>query len=180
MNKKGKILLGTLIPLGVVSAAGIGIGITLSTGPISAKLLFKKCNSYYQPLRKQYDGYVSDEKKLKKIKEEDETKVNQLQNELNSINGDENAKAAKQKELVEAKKIQNENIKKYNDLIKKLLTLGTNLERIFKPMETAWLNIQALEKSGKMTFKLWNSSKKVLQKVQEDYEAWILQDFKNI
>lgn len=178
MTKKQKIILGTAIPSGIIAVASIAVVATLQVPSISAKLLFNECNNYYQPLREKLDAYVKDKAAIETIKKDLEAKEEKLQNEYNVATGED--KKAKEKELSEIKNQKSKNNEEWQNITKKVLTLGLNLERIFKPMETTWKNIEELEKKHMMTSKLWSASKKVLQKVKLEYEAWILQDFRNI
>ena len=181
-SKKRKILLGTLIPTSIVLSASITVG-ALLTSP----------NGYYQKYRKILETrkdnlsklenqYKSVDVEVKKIDKE----LTKLQDNLDKEN-DANKKAMIQKnidktkkELSEKRKYYNGLKKEYQDMLPKFISLANNLQRIFKPMETLYNNIEQLKKDKNMTNALWKKSKLSLEKVKQDYESWILSEYKNI
>lgn len=192
-SKKRKILLGTLIPTSIVLSASITVGALLTSPKISTLLLLKECNGYYQKYRKILETrkdnlsklenqYKSVDVEVKKIDKE----LTKLQDNLDKEN-DANKKAMIQKnidktkkELSEKRKYYNGLKKEYQDMLPKFISLANNLQRIFKPMETLYNNIEQLKKDKNMTNGLWKKSKLSLEKVKQDYESWILSEYKNI
>ena len=192
-SKKRKILLGTLIPTSIVLSASITVGALLTSPKISTLLLLKECNGYYQKYRKILETrkdnlsklenqYKSVDVEVKKIDKE----LTKLQDNLDKEN-DANKKAMIQKsidktkkELSEKRKYYNGLKKEYQDMLPKFISLANNLQRIFKPMETLYNNIEQLKKDKNMTNALWKKSKLSLEKVKQDYESWILSEYKNI
>lgn len=192
-SKKRKILLGTLIPTSIVLSASITVAALLTSPKISTLLLLKECNGYYQKYRKILETrkdnlsklenqYKSVDVEVKKIDKE----LTKLQDNLDKEN-DANKKAMIQKnidktkkELSEKRKYYNGLKKEYQDMLPKFISLANNLQRIFKPMETLYNNIEQLKKDKNMTNALWKKSKLSLEKVKQDYESWILSEYKNI
>lgn len=192
-SKKRKILLGTLIPTSIVLSASITVGALLTSPKISTLLLLKECNGYYQKYRKILETrkdnlsklenqYKSVDVEVKKIDKE----LTKLQDNLDKEN-DVNKKAMIQKNIDKTKKELSEKRKHYNglkeeyqDMLPKFISLANNLQRIFKPMETLYNNIEQLKKDKNMTNALWKKSKLSLEKVKQDYESWILSEYKNI
>lgn len=192
-SKKRKILLGTLIPTSIVLSASITVGALLTSPKISTLLLLKECNGYYQKYRKILETrkdnlsklenqYKSVDVEVKKIDKE----LTKLQDNLDKEN-DANKKAMIQKNIDKTKKQLSEKRKHYNglkkeyqDMLPKFIFLANNLQRIFKPMETLYNNIEQLKKDKNMTNALWKKSKLSLEKVKQDYESWILSEYKNI
>ena len=192
-SKKRKILLGTLIPTSIVLSASITVGALLTSPKISTLLLLKECNGYYQKYRKILETrkdnlsklenqYKSVDVEVKKIDKE----LTKLQDNLDKEN-DANKKAMIQKNIDKTKKELSEKRKHYNGLKKEyqdmlpiFISLANNLQRIFKPMETLYNNIEQLKKDKNMTNALWKKSKLSLEKVKQDYESWILSEYKNI
>lgn len=192
-SKKRKILLGTLIPTSIVLSASITVGALLTSPKISTLLLLKECNGYYQKYRKILETrkdnlsklenqYKSVDVEVKKIDKE----LTKLQDNLDKEN-DANKKTMIQKnidktkkELSEKRKYYNGLKKEYQDMLPKFISLANNLQRIFKPMETLYNNIEQLKKDKNMTNALWKKSKLSLEKVKQDYESWILSEYKNI
>lgn len=192
-SKKRKILLGTLIPTSIVLSASITVAALLTSPKISTLLLLKECNGYYQKYRKILETrkdnlsklenqYKSVDVEVKKIDKE----LTKLQDNLDKEN-DANKKAMIQKNIDKTKKELSEKRKHYNglkkeyqDMLPKFISLANNLQRIFKPMETLYNNIEQLKKDKNMTNALWKKSKLSLEKVKQDYESWILSEYKNI
>ena len=192
-SKKRKILLGTLIPTSIVLSASITVGALLTSPKISTLLLLKECNGYYQKYReiletrkdnlsKLENQYKSVDVEVKKIYKE----LTKLQDNLDKENdADKKAMIQKnidktKKELSEKRKHYNALKKEYQDMLPKFISLANNLQRIFKPMETLYNNIEQLKKDKNMTNALWKKSKLSLEKVKQDYESWILSEYKNI
>ena len=192
-SKKRKILLGTLIPTSIVLSASITVGALLTSPKISTLLLLKECNGYYQKYReilktrkdnlsKLENQYKSVDVEVKKIDKE----LTKLQDNLDKENdADKKAMIQKnidktKKELSEKRKHYNALKKEYQDMLPKFISLANNLQRIFKPMETLYNNIEQLKKDKNMTNALWKKSKLSLEKVKQDYESWILSEYKNI
>lgn len=192
-SKKRKILLGTLIPTSIVLSASITVGALLTSPKISTLLLLKECNGYYQKYRKILETRKDNLSKLEnqyksvdvEVKKTDK-ELTKLQDNLDKEN-DANKKAMIQKnidktkkELSEKRKYYNGLKKEYQDMLPKFISLANNLQRIFKPMETLYNNIEQLKKDKNMTNALWKKSKLSLEKVKQDYESWILSEYKNI
>lgn len=192
-SKKRKILLGTLIPTSIILSASITVGALLTSPKISTLLLLKECNGYYQKYRKILETRKDDLSKLENQYKSVDVEVKKIDKELTKLQdnldeeNDANKKAMIQKnidktkkELSEKRKYYNGLKKEYQDMLPKFISLANNLQRIFKPMETLYNNIEQLKKDKNMTNALWKKSKLSLEKVKQDYESWILSEYKNI
>jgi len=192
-SKKRKILLGTLIPTSIVLSASITVGALLTSPKISTLLLLKECNGYYQKYRKILETRKDELSKLENQYKSVDVEVKKIDKELTKLQDnldkehDVNKKAIIQKNIDKTKKELSEKRKHYNglkkeyqDMLPKFISLANNLQRIFKPMETLYNNIEQLKKDKNMTNALWKKSKLSLEKVKQDYESWILSEYKNI
>lgn len=192
-SKKRKILLGTLIPTSIVLSASITVGALLTSPKISTLLLLKECKGYYEKYRKILETRKDNLSKLENQYKSVDVEVKKIDKELTKLQDnldkehDANKKALIQKnidktkkELSEKRKHYNELKKEYQDMLPKFISLANNLQRIFKPMETLYNNIEQLKKDKNMTNALWKKSKLSLEKVKQDYESWILSEYKNI
>lgn len=192
-SKKRKILLGTLIPTSIVLSASITVGALLTSPKISTLLLLKECNGYYQKYRKILETRKDNLSKLENQYKSVDIEAKKLDKELTKLqdNLDKEDNANKKaiiqknidktkKELSEKRKHYNGLKKEYQDMLPKFISLANNLQRIFKPMETLYNNIEQLKKDKNMTNALWKKSKLSLEKVKQDYESWILSEYKNI
>lgn len=192
-SKKRKILLGTLIPTSIVLSASITVGALLTSPKISTLLLLKECNGYYQKYRKILETRKDNLSKLENQYKSVDVEVKKIDKELTKLqdNLDKENDADKKtmiqknidrikKELSEKRKYYNGLKKEYQDMLPKFISLANNLQRIFKPMETLYNNIEQLKKDKNMTNALWKKSKLSLEKVKQDYESWILSEYKNI
>lgn len=192
-SKKRKILLGTLIPASIVLTASITAAALFKSPKISTLLLLKECNGYYQKYRKLLENRGRDISNLEKQYKSVDTEVKKVDKELTKLKDDlakevdENKKKNIQnnidkttKKLGEKRKEYNELKKRHDDLLPKFISLANNLQRIFKPMETLYNNIEQLKKDKNMNNSLWKKSKLSLDKVKQEYESWILTEYKNI
>ena len=192
-SKKRKILLGTLIPASIVLTASITATALFKSPKISTLLLLKECNGYYQKYRKLLENRGKDISNLEKQYKSVDTEVKKVDKELTKLKDDlakevdENKKKNIQnnidkttKKLGEKRKEYNELKKRHDDLLPKFISLANNLQRIFKPMETLYNNIEQLKKDKNMNNSLWKKSKLSLDKVKKEYESWILTEYKNI
>lgn len=192
-SKKRKILLGTLIPASIVLTASITAAALFKSPKISTLLLLKECNGYYQKYRKLLENRGKDISNLEKQYKSVDTEVKKVDKELTKLKDDlakevdENKKKNIQnnidkttKKLGEKRKEYNELKKRHDDLLPKFISLANNLQRIFKPMETLYNNIEQLKKDKNMNNSLWKKSKLSLDKVKQEYESWILTEYKNI
>ncbi len=192
-SKKRKILLGTLIPASIVLTASITAAVLFKSPKISTLLLLKECNGYYQKYRKLLENRGKDISNLEKQYKSVDTEVKKVDKELTKLKDDlakevdENKKKNIQnnidrttKKLGEKRKEYNELKKRHDDLLPKFISLANNLQRIFKPMETLYNNIEQLKKDKNMNNSLWKKSKLSLDKVKQEYESWILTEYKNI
>lgn len=192
-SKKRKILLGTLIPASIVLTASITAVALFKSPKISTLLLLKECNGYYQKYRKLLENRGKDISNLEKQYKSVDTEVKKVDKELTKLKDDlakevdENKKKNIQnnidkttKKLGEKRKEYNELKKRHDDLLPKFISLANNLQRIFKPMETLYNNIEQLKKDKNMNNSLWKKSKLSLDKVKQEYESWILTEYKNI
>ncbi len=192
-SKKRKILLGTLIPASIVLTASITATALFKSPKISTLLLLKECNGYYQKYRKLLENRGKDISNLEKQYKSVDTEVKKVDKELTKLKDDlakevdENKKKNIQnnidkttKKLGEKRKEYNELKKRHDDLLPKFISLANNLQRIFKPMETLYNNIEQLKKDKNMNNSLWKKSKLSLDKVKQEYESWILTEYKNI
>lgn len=192
-SKKRKILLGTLIPTSIVLSASITVAALLTSPKISTLLLLKECNGYYQKYRKILETRKDNLSKLENQYKSVDVEVKKIDKELTKLQDnldkedDANKKAMIQKNIDKTKKELSEKRKHYNglkkeyqDMLPKFISLANNLQRIFKPMETLYNNIEQLKKDKNMTNALWKKSKLSLEKVKQDYESWILSEYKNI
>lgn len=192
-SKKRKILLGTLIPASIVLTASITAAALFKSPKISTLLLLKECNGYYQKYRKLLENRGKDISNLEKQYKFVDTEVKKVDKELTKLKDDlakevdENKKKNIQnnidkttKKLGEKRKEYNELKKRHDDLLPKFISLANNLQRIFKPMETLYNNIEQLKKDKNMNNSLWKKSKLSLDKVKQEYESWILTEYKNI
>ena len=192
-SKKRKILLGTLIPASIILTTTITTTALFKSPKISTLLLFKECNGYYQKykelLTRRQDKISELENQYKSI----DVEVTKLDKELTQLKDnlskepDLNKKKLIQinidtttKRLVEKRKKYNQLKKQHDGVLIKFISLANNLQRIFKPMETLYNNIEQLKKDNNMTNSLWKKSKLSLDKVKQDYESWILNEYKNI
>lgn len=192
-SKKRKILLGTLIPASIVLTASITATALFKSPKISTLLLLKECNGYYQKYRKLLENRGKDISNLEKQYKSVDTEVKKVDKELTKLKDDlakevdENKQKNIQnnidkttKKLGEKRKEYNELKKRHDDLLPKFISLANNLQRIFKPMETLYNNIEQLKKDKNMNNSLWKKSKLSLDKVKQEYESWILTEYKNI
>lgn len=193
-SKKRKILLGTLIPASIVLTASITATALFKSPKISTLLLLKECNGYYQKYRKLLENRGKVISNLEKQYKSVDTEVKKVDKELTKLKDDlakevdENKKKKifkiisikLQKKLGEKRKEYNELKKRHDDLLPKFISLANNLQRIFKPMETLYNNIEQLKKDKNMNNSLWKKSKLSLDKVKQEYESWILTEYKNI
>lgn len=192
-SKKRKILLGTLIPASIVLTASITAAALFKSPKISTLLLLKECNGYYQKYRKLLENRGKDISNLEKQYKSVDTEVKKVDKELTKLKDDlakevdENKKKNIQnnidkntKKLGEKRKEYNELKKRHDDLLPKFISLANNLQGIFKPMETLYNNIEQLKKDKNMNNSLWKKSKLSLDKVKQEYESWILTEYKNI
>ena len=192
-SKKRKILLGTLIPASIVLTASITATALFKSPKISTLLLLKECNGYYQKYRKLLENRGKDISNLEKQYKSVDTEVKKVDKGLTKLKDDlakevdENKKKNIQnnidkttKKLGEKRKEYNELKKRHDDLLPKFISLANNLQRIFKPMETLYNNIEQLKKDKNMNNSLWKKSKLSLDKVKQEYESWILTEYKNI
>ncbi len=192
-SKKRKILLGTLIPASIVLTASITATALFKSPKISTLLLLKECDGYYQKYRKLLENRGKDISNLEKQYKSVDTEVKKVDKELTKLKDDlakevdENKKKNIQnnidkttKKLGEKRKEYNELKKRHDDLLPKFISLANNLQRIFKPMETLYNNIEQLKKDKNMNNSLWKKSKLSLDKVKQEYESWILTEYKNI
>lgn len=192
-SKKRKILLGTLIPASIVLTASITATALFKSPKISTLLLLKECNGYYQKYRKLLENRGKDISNLEKQYKSVDAEVKKVDKELTKLKDDlakevdENKKKNIQnnidkttKKLGEKRKEYNELKKRHDDLLPKFISLANNLQRIFKPMETLYNNIEQLKKDKNMNNSLWKKSKLSLDKVKQEYESWILTEYKNI
>ncbi|MDD1377459.1 hypothetical protein PT308_00460 [Metamycoplasma hyosynoviae] len=190
MLKNWRILTATLVP--ITSAAIITVtSVVVIHGPkLKTLTLIQKLSGFQKTHKEVYDKRDKEVSALK-IKYEDidaqvkklVTKKDEINEKLKQSPNDATLQAeleAVNKDIEKTQKEYNKSKKEHDDLFLKNVSLGLNLKRIFTPLGVTYDNIEKLRKDNKMTKSLWHAAYKKVEIVRNNYEAWLLKEYKDI
>ncbi|ASI54040.1 hypothetical protein PUW95_02685 [Metamycoplasma hyosynoviae] len=190
MLKNWRILTATLVPISA-SAIITVTSVSVIHGPkLKTLLLIQKLSKFQKQYKTIYDKRDKEVSALKTKYQDIDAQVKKLVTRKDEINeqlktspNDAALQAeleAVNKEIEKTQKEYNKFKKEHDDLFLKNVSLGLNLKRIFTPLGTTYDNIEKMRKENKMTKSLWNAAYKEVEIVRNNYEAWLLKEYKDI